>query len=144
MNQSKCVMLSQDVGKGIKQKTKTNKLNSAVPHKEGHQVVLIKKQARYTKLIFFLKLHSQPLYATRVLLLLWKAATEASWQTSGSLTCQWGPALAWSESRQTCVVLPRASVSVCLSLSMDGQRREEETGIVVVRTAAPYESPAMI
>lgn len=35
-------------------------------------------------------------------------------------------------------------VCLPLSLSMDGQRREEETGIVVVRTAAPYESPAMI
>lgn len=48
-------------GKGIKQKTKTNKLNSAVPHKEGHQVVLIKKRARYTKLIFFLTTFSTSL-----------------------------------------------------------------------------------
>ncbi|KAM7404840.1 hypothetical protein PAMP_012151 [Pampus punctatissimus] len=48
-----------------------------------------------------------------------------------------GPVLAGSDSRQTCVVLPQFSL-VCLCLSMDGRRGEEETLNVIVGTAAPF------
>lgn len=64
------------------------------------------------------------------MLLLWKTEADAWCLTPGHWRCWWsawgeGPALAGSKCRQTCVVLPRFSLSACLSLWTAGGKKRK-------------------